>query len=85
MTKYCSRCDRLLRLSAFHRKAGTWDGRQPWCKACVRVYQRQRYAVRHGVTTGGHNRLTAAVWPPAPRDTIQARVRDYVCFSCCWR
>jgi hypothetical protein len=67
MTKHCPRCHRLLRLSAFHRKAGTWDGCQAWCKACVRVAQRQRYAARHGHTTVGHDRLTATVWPPAPR------------------
>jgi hypothetical protein len=66
-TKYCPRCHRLLRLSTFHRKTGRWDGRQVWCKACVRVYQRQRTAQRHGYTAEGHDRLTADVWPPAPR------------------
>lgn len=54
MTKYCPHCHRLLRLSAFHRKASTWDGRQVWCKACVRVYQRQRETPgRTGIPRGG--------------------------------
>jgi hypothetical protein len=67
MTKYCPRCRRTLRRTAFAHHAGRWDGRQVWCKACVRVDQRQRYARRHGYTTGGDDRLTADVWPPAPR------------------
>jgi len=68
MTKYCPACERALPRRAFHVKAGTWDGRQVWCRDCVRVYQRKRYAQRHGYKTGGHDRLTAATWPPAPRE-----------------
>jgi hypothetical protein len=67
MTKYCPHCHRTLRLTAFAHHAGRWDGRQVWCKACVRVAQRQRYARAHGYTTVGHDRLTATVWPPSPR------------------
>jgi hypothetical protein len=65
MTKYCSRCHRVKRRTAFGHNRTRPDGRQPWCLACIRAYQRQYYAQRHGVR--GQARITAAVWPPAPR------------------
>jgi hypothetical protein len=68
MTKYCPHCARALPRRAFHVKAGTWDGRQVWCKACTRAYQRRRDAQQHGYTAVGHDRLTAQAWPPAPRE-----------------
>jgi len=76
MTKYCPACERALPRRAFHVKAGTWDGRQSWCKACVRAYQRSRYVQQHGAVWVGHDRLTAAVWPPAARDTMGTRLGD---------
>ena len=38
--KHCTKCGAMKPLGAFHRNAGTADGRQRWCKACRSEYLR---------------------------------------------
>ena len=41
--KTCSFCQRVLPLYEFHKRSATKDGRQYYCKDCVRKLNRQRY------------------------------------------
>lgn len=42
-TKRCRYCWKELPLSEFTKRSATKDGRQSYCKGCVRKLNRQRY------------------------------------------
>lgn len=42
-TKKCSKCGRVLPLSAFHTEKSRKDGHQAYCSECMNEYQRNRY------------------------------------------
>ena len=44
MHEFCSRCRRLLELSAFTGNRANKDGRQRYCRDCQRAYVREHYA-----------------------------------------
>ena len=46
MEKKCSKCGRILSLDNFHKKNGTKDGYQGFCKECHKVACRESYHKR---------------------------------------
>jgi hypothetical protein len=66
MRKYCSHCHRLRPVTAFGSHKGRWDGLQHWCKACVSLDRRRRYARQRGYVWVEEPQRVR-VWPPAPR------------------
>jgi hypothetical protein len=62
-SRYCSRCERNLSVTAFNRHGG---GRQWWCRECFRAYFRERGEL--------HRQQVARTKPARIR-----RLRRYVC------
>lgn len=57
--KHCSKCKELKDESLFHRERGTYDGRRPDCKACVRTRQQKNYSQKSDEFKSGQHRKTA--------------------------
>jgi hypothetical protein len=51
VAKQCNICGRLLAFFDFHKKPGTFDGRDASCKRCRNAQERMRYGRRGRVTT----------------------------------
>jgi hypothetical protein len=67
MTTDCPRCHRVLPVTRFGGHRGRKDGRQTWCLACGRAYQRRRYARQRGYTWVADEGRGVRAWPPAAR------------------
>ena len=71
-TKICSRCGRELPLENFNNKAASEDGKQSYCKDCVKAYNMQSAVAKKAMQE--ENPLSAF----KPRELIEElRKRGY--------
>lgn len=42
-TKYCNRCDSELSVDNFSKNLSRYDGLQPYCSECMKLYRKEHY------------------------------------------
>lgn len=81
-TKLCSKCTRILSLSAFHRGTKSADGHATHCKECVAAYHRVYYEANKNKLLARSsayqkaNRAQSAAYTRAWRDRDPGRARE---------
>ena len=80
-TKVCKKCGRELPLSEFYKHKTTKDGLIPWCKSCLKEYNKIRYEThKSDVITRTRKYLKCVTKPSCPR--VGGRGAQFELFVC---